>query len=206
LYGLYLLYLGLPVLMGCPKDKALGYTVVTVLCAIVVGVVIGLVSTAIMWGVGLGSAGMFGRSASWTNHTSGKADTAAAASDLSGERGEAMGMQTSHATAHYRDGAGGSIKVEIADLGSMSGLAGLAIKFNPNVEKETDNGYERTTTVNGQLLHEQYNRTSKSGELNAIVGNRFSVEVRGTGVDMDTMKKSIAQIDMAKLAAVASAK
>jgi hypothetical protein len=126
--------------------------------------------------------------------------------DVSGERTEAMGMQTSHATAHYRDAAGGSLQVEIADLGSMSGLAGLALKFNPNVEKETERGYERTTTVNGQLLHEEYDRVSKSGEVNAIVGNRFSVEVRGSGVDMDVMKKSIAQIDMGKLAAVASAK
>jgi hypothetical protein len=41
LYGLYLLYLGLPVLMRAPADRALGYTVVVVICAIVVNVVIG---------------------------------------------------------------------------------------------------------------------------------------------------------------------
>jgi len=40
LYGLYLLYLGLPVLMRCPQEKAIGYTVVLVLCATVVSVVI----------------------------------------------------------------------------------------------------------------------------------------------------------------------
>ena len=36
LFGLYLLYLGLPVLMRCPKEKALGYTAVIVLCAIAI--------------------------------------------------------------------------------------------------------------------------------------------------------------------------
>lgn len=36
LYSLYLLYLGLPVLMKSPKDKAMGYTVVVVVCAIVI--------------------------------------------------------------------------------------------------------------------------------------------------------------------------
>jgi hypothetical protein len=50
LYGLYLLYLGLPVLMRAPEDKALGYTVVVVLCAIVLNIVVaaltGLVSGA----------------------------------------------------------------------------------------------------------------------------------------------------------------
>lgn len=40
LYGLYLLYLGLPVLMRAPAERALGYTVVVVLCAIVVNIVI----------------------------------------------------------------------------------------------------------------------------------------------------------------------
>ena len=45
LYSLYLLYLGLPKLMKCPQDKALGYTVVTVLCFIIAGIVIGAVST-----------------------------------------------------------------------------------------------------------------------------------------------------------------
>jgi len=43
-YGLYLLYLGLPALMHSPKDRAVGYTVATVLCAIVLGMVIAILS------------------------------------------------------------------------------------------------------------------------------------------------------------------
>ena len=44
-YGLYLLYLGLPVLMRCPQPKSIGYTIVTVLCAIVMAMVIGALTT-----------------------------------------------------------------------------------------------------------------------------------------------------------------
>jgi len=44
LYSLYLLYLGLPVLMKSPQEKAVGYTVVVVLCAIVLFVVVGAVA------------------------------------------------------------------------------------------------------------------------------------------------------------------
>ncbi|MGJ7555123.1 Yip1 family protein [Variovorax sp. RB3P1] len=40
LYGVYLLYTGLPVLMKCPQDKAIAYTAVVVVCAIVGGFVI----------------------------------------------------------------------------------------------------------------------------------------------------------------------
>ncbi len=47
LYGFYLLYLGLPVLMKCPPEKAVPYTVVTVIAAIVVMVIIGVVVSAV---------------------------------------------------------------------------------------------------------------------------------------------------------------
>ncbi|MCG6870932.1 MAG: YIP1 family protein [Gammaproteobacteria bacterium] len=40
IYGLYVLYLGLPVLMKAPAEKALGYTAVVIVCAIVVYIVI----------------------------------------------------------------------------------------------------------------------------------------------------------------------
>lgn len=52
-YGLYLLYLGLPRLMKCPQDKALGYTAVVVICAVVIAVVIGAVGAVI--GIGTGA-------------------------------------------------------------------------------------------------------------------------------------------------------
>lgn len=44
LYSLYLLYLGLPVLMKSPPEKALGYTVVVILAGIVLFMLIGLVA------------------------------------------------------------------------------------------------------------------------------------------------------------------
>jgi hypothetical protein len=53
LYGIYVFYLGLPVLMKNPKDKSVGYTVVVIICAIVVNIVIFAVAGAV------GGAGMF---------------------------------------------------------------------------------------------------------------------------------------------------
>ncbi len=55
IYGLYVLYLGLPTLMRTPQDKTIGYTVVIVICAIVVSVVIGFILTILI--------GIFGFSA-----------------------------------------------------------------------------------------------------------------------------------------------
>lgn len=47
LYGLYLLWLGLPVLMKAPQEKLLLYAGTIVVCAIVLGVILGLVQSAL---------------------------------------------------------------------------------------------------------------------------------------------------------------
>jgi hypothetical protein len=56
LYSLYLLYLGLPVVMKSPKEKALGYTAVVIIAAIVLFMLIGLVA-----GMFVGMPGGFAR-------------------------------------------------------------------------------------------------------------------------------------------------
>ena len=60
LYGLYLLYLGLPRLMKSPEDKAVGYTVVVVICAIVLSIAITAVG-GLFLGAGLIGAGALSR-------------------------------------------------------------------------------------------------------------------------------------------------
>lgn len=52
LYSLYILYLGLPKLMKCPEDKAIGYTAVIVIMAIVISAIIGTVAGS-MGGIGM---------------------------------------------------------------------------------------------------------------------------------------------------------
>ena len=44
LYSIYLLFIGLPILMKSPREKALGYTVVLLVCGLIAGAVIGGVS------------------------------------------------------------------------------------------------------------------------------------------------------------------
>ena len=47
LYGIYLLYLGVPTLIKVPQDKAMPYTVVLVICAIVASVISGAIVAAV---------------------------------------------------------------------------------------------------------------------------------------------------------------
>ena len=61
-YGLYLLYLGLPRLMKCPEDKSIGYTVVVVICAIVLSVIISVVGGMFAGAGMMASSALGGRS------------------------------------------------------------------------------------------------------------------------------------------------
>jgi len=60
IYSLYLLFLGLPVTMKSPPERALPYTAVTVLCAIVMGIVIGMFTAGVLGGAALVGSGAFG--------------------------------------------------------------------------------------------------------------------------------------------------
>ena len=295
LYGLYLLYLGLPVLMRSPPDKSIGYTIVVVLCTIVVMFIVTIVTGALVGALGFGAAGLLSRAA--PTHEADRGTDAAAAivskmmggqnatdqarmkdamstlskmgaqaeqaekqakatggdpnvaaanavdvnaamnavgtmmaggkdvqpvdfhalkdmlpaslpglnrTEASGQSGEAMGMKGSSATASYSDGANAGVTIEIADLGSLSGLASLATRFDPKMEKETATGYERTRTISGQLVHEQYDRQAKSGETSVLVGNRFSVSVHGHGVDATQLTGALQAVDMARLPKLAA--
>jgi hypothetical protein len=283
LYGLYLLYLGLPVLMRCPADKSIGYTVVTVICAIVTWVVVAALTTCAVGGLGLVGLGAMSRMGAQSDSTTsaaavvssllgGKTDadrarvneamqtlkslgeqaeksrsTAATRPgedkpidanaaigavgqimsggkevqpvdfrrlkdmlpealpgmqrvSASGQGGEAMGLKGSSATARYSDGRDASITIAIADMASLSGLTALASRFDPNVEKETDTGYERVRRVDGQLVHERYDRKTRSGELSIILAERFAVTVEGHGVPAEALGSALKRIDVTRLA------
>lgn len=116
-----------------------------------------------------------------------------------GEKGGGFGIVVSHAEGRYQ-GDGGSVELKITDPGTLSGFAAMAAMWmNMDLDKETDTGYEKTGTANGRRFHEKYDKSSKSGEYTVIVGNRFMVEINGSGIDMPTMKKAIDQINLAKL-------
>lgn len=271
IYGLYLLYLGLPFTMKCPADKALGYTIVTVIAAIVVSVVLGLVVSSVggFGALGGGSlTGMLGsRSAAmpvFSDHSAtGDAvndyakrmdeasrklesaqksgDSAAKANALGAfmgaalgsggkveslapdviktflpqeleglkrtqqavERNGVIGMQISKATATYSDGANHTLQLEIVDAGSLKGMVGFASSWaGVEQESQTDTGYDKTYKDGGELVHEQWNNATKSGEYSTFIADRFSIKVTGAASDIGDLKRAAASINASGLAAL----
>jgi len=60
IYSIYLLYLGLPVLMKCPQEKAAAYTAVIIVCGIVLGIAAGLIMRVTGLGGGMDMGAMRG--------------------------------------------------------------------------------------------------------------------------------------------------
>ena len=59
LYGIYTLYLGLPLMMHSKPDRAVGYTASVVVCTILVGLILGAVMGSLMGTLGLGRSAAF---------------------------------------------------------------------------------------------------------------------------------------------------
>jgi Yip1 domain len=93
-YSIYLLYLGLPHTMKCPPDKAAGYTAVSVVIAIVLGWIIGLVVAGVV-----GTAAFTGASMSGMNITGSNGDSSNVSIDSNSALGRlaAMGQQAEQA-------------------------------------------------------------------------------------------------------------
>lgn len=128
---------------------------------------------------------------------------------VEGSKGGAMGFGASTAKGEYE--AEGNVQqrmtIEITDIGALGGLAGAAFAWaGVEVDKENKDGYEKTTSIGGRKAMEKFSKSSKRGELDVIVGNRFVVSVKGSNIEMATFKDTIGKLDLAKLEKMAPAK
>lgn len=266
LYSFYLLYLGLLVMMKCPKEKAMGYTAVSIISAIVVSFVISFVVGGItgvhMRGTmtsprtGMQGSGGFdknslgGKLEDWSKkmESAGKemeeaqksgdveAQQKAASkmlatamgskgtivtlapdrietflpeklngrtrSNVSAERGGAMGFQITTAQASYQNDSGSNLQVEITDMGLAKGVMALASWAGFEKDSTTADGFEKIFKSGSRMVHEQWNNKSSTGEYATTVADRFSVKVSGKAAGIDELKNVAESIDLAGLEAL----
>lgn len=118
---------------------------------------------------------------------------------VSAERNNAMGMQISQASADYRGDNNQHISLEVSDTGGAKGFMAMAAAMAPEEEKQTEHGYEKTYTADGNMVHETWDDQSKSGEYSVVVGKRFTVKATGNTDSIDQLKQAVASIDLGKL-------
>jgi hypothetical protein len=123
------------------------------------------------------------------------------------KRGEAQGEKTgmgglnlATAQARYSGGADASLQLKITDMGG-AGLAmtGLAAWAMVEMDKETEDGHEKTGKIDGRPFHEKYSDKHRSGEFDLVVAQRFLVEAKGHNVDLNTLKSAVSAVNLSKL-------
>lgn len=121
--------------------------------------------------------------------------------DGEGSKNNAFGISVSEAKQSFRSADGSkSVRFEIVDPGSLAGPFALAhVWLNIEVDKESNDGYEKTSTVNGRRVHEKWSKGSKRAEVQTVVGKRFLVEVETKGLEMNEVKALVNKLDLAKL-------
>jgi hypothetical protein len=124
----------------------------------------------------------------------------------SAQRNQMMGVDLASAEARYEAADSGSIDITIMDTGNLSGpmKIGLTGWTMSQFERETDTGYEKTTKYGGYKALEEYDRSTKEGNLRLYVADRFVVEAEGNQTTMEQIKQAVDKIDLKKLATMAS--
>ena len=122
-------------------------------------------------------------------------------SSATGEKTSAFGIKVSEAEADYEDDDGQRLSIKIMDMASMKKMVMMA-QFGwmmSDFDRETDTGYEKTMTFKGYKGFEKYDTESERGEINLFIGERFVVEVNGSDIGMQDMKKALDRLDLKKL-------
>jgi hypothetical protein len=123
-------------------------------------------------------------------------------------KGERMSAPVafSQTEARYSNGKQ-SVEVKIVDSAFNQILvAPWAMFLTTGYEKETDEGYEKSTTLAGHPGFEKWNQERKDGEINLVVAKRFLVSVEGESLtDMKQLQDFASKVEFAKLAALGAA-
>ncbi|MHB1328484.1 MAG: hypothetical protein ACYC2K_09805 [Gemmatimonadales bacterium] len=122
---------------------------------------------------------------------------------VGGDRQDAstMGIGMSTATASYRDGTK-RVSIRMIDMGAGGAISSLgAVWALTDIDRRSDDGFERTTTIDG---HRAFEKVSRQGgrirsELAVIAANRLMVTLEGNDVELDELKRALDALDLASL-------
>ncbi len=123
---------------------------------------------------------------------------------IDGSRTAMMGMKVSSAEATY-EGGGRTINVSIVDTVGTPFTAAPWAMLGQGYEQETDDGYEKVTTENGNLVHDSWQKDDKTSSADIILGKRFIVTVSVSPAEPGEAVAVAHELDLDALAQLAAA-
>jgi hypothetical protein len=123
--------------------------------------------------------------------------------DLKKEKNGAMGLIMSTAMGRYQ-AQGQRVTISLTDIGGIGGMGalGAAAWAMSEFDRTTATGYERTTRFEGYKAMESLSSAGGRvhAELSLIIADRFVIQIKGTGIDMDAVKATARALDLGRLA------
>ena len=120
---------------------------------------------------------------------------------ITGETQSMFGLTFSQVQARYGTGSE-QLEIELTDSGGagmlLSSMAGFT---NLKVDKETEDGSERTLELDGHKAYEkERNRNGKlSSSLAVLINDRFILNLNGDGLTAAQLREAYEDIDIAAL-------
>jgi len=123
-----------------------------------------------------------------------------AAGDPRGETTQAMGVKVSEVERRYTKGDQ-HLHVKFVD-GAYNPLIYAGITMASQFARESTEGFEKGVTIDGNPGIEKWNKASKRGELDVVVGKRFVVSIEASPVESGFVRSIYNSLDRARLAAL----
>ena len=116
----------------------------------------------------------------------------------SSEKSGAFGISIASAEATYRADSGATITIKVTDTGGMGGLGAMAqVGFAMSeIDRETETGYERSTTYKEYKTMEKYDSRYEKGSIVVMAENRLNIDINGNKVEMEQVKGALDVLDL----------
>ena len=113
-----------------------------------------------------------------------------------------MGEWTfSQASADYNGECGKSASVEIFDYAYIGMMyAPIRMWLKMKINRESTEGYERTTEIAGYPAYEKFENADQHGEVTILVGDRFIVTIDSRQMPEHTPRHVAENMELQKLA------
>ena len=110
-----------------------------------------------------------------------------------------MGFATGE--AEYKKDDTTKYKVMMYDCAGDAGSSFYGMRFLTgwNIEKEDDNGYEKTVSFMGTKALEKYSKNSNEYTLNFVTADRFWIALEGENTGLDNLKTFAENLNLGKL-------
>ncbi len=120
-----------------------------------------------------------------------------------GERTGALGFRISQVEQTYTSANGDAeLEISIVDMGGLKNLAAVGLEWlNLDVDRESDDGFERTRTYRGHPVLDKCERMGGEDrcEMVAYVSRRFVVAIKSEGLEKGSLENIMEQVDVERL-------